>query len=97
MCGNLGFTRSHQVILDYGSYKKGRVIAKKLEQANIIVDCGVRLGLCELTRKGMKEKEIQEVAEFIKRVVKDDEKPSKVKSEVAKFAMEFQKVKYCFE
>jgi len=93
----LGYTKSHQVFLEYGGYKKGRVVAKKLEEANIIVDCGVRLGVCELTRRGMKEREMQKVAEFIKRVVSDGEKPEKVKLEVAKFAADFQKIKYCFE
>jgi len=96
-CSSLGFTRSHQVFLDYGGYKKGGVVAKILEEANIIVDCGVRLGVCELTRRGMKEKEMQKVAEFIKRVIKDGEKPQKVKNEVAKFVADFQKIKYCFE
>jgi glycine/serine hydroxymethyltransferase len=40
---------------------------------------------------------MQTVAEFIKRGVKDDEKPQKIKVEVAKFAAEFQEVKYFFE
>ena len=97
VCPNLGFTKSHQIIIDYDGYKKGRVIAKKLEKANIIADCAIRLGTCELTRRGMKEKEMLKVAEFIKRVVKDDEKPEKVKLEVTRFMTEFQKTKYCFE
>jgi len=97
VCSHLGFTRSHQVFLDYAGYKKGRVVAEKLEAANIIVDCGVRLGVCELTRKGMKEKEMQQAAEFIDTVVNGGENPQKVKHEVTKFVSEFQKVKYCFE
>jgi glycine hydroxymethyltransferase len=97
VCPNLGFTKSHQIIMDYGGYKKGRVIAKKLEKANIIADCAVRLGTCELTRRGMKEKEMLEVAEFIKRVIKDGEKPQKVKVEVIRFMAEFQKTKYCLK
>jgi len=97
VCPNLGFTKSHQIVIDYGGYKKGRVIAKKLEKANIIADCAIRLGTCELTRRGMKEKEMLKAAEFIKRVIKDDEKPQKIKHEVAKFVAEFQNIKYCFE
>ncbi len=97
MCPGLGFTKSHQVFLDYGGYKQGRAVAKKLEEANIIVDCGVRLGVCELTRRGMKEKEMQTVAEFIKRIVKDRERAEKVKSEVERFVAAFQEVHYCFE
>jgi glycine hydroxymethyltransferase len=97
MCSDLGFTKSHQVILDYGGYTKGRVVAQKLEKANIIADCRVRLGTSEVTRRGMKDKEMLKIAEFIERVVKDGEKPQKVRPEVAKFVSEFQKIQYCFE
>ena len=96
-CSNSGFTKSHQVFLHYGGYKKGREVAEKLEKANIIVDCGIRLGVSELTRRGMKEKEMQNVAEFIERVVKAGEEPQTVKPEVEKFVGEFQKIQYCFE
>jgi len=39
----------------------------------------------------------KKVAEFIKRVLKDSEKPKKIKLEVAKFVAEFQMIEYCFE
>lgn len=97
VCPNLGYTRSHQVFLDYGGYKYGRAIAQKLEKANIIADCGVRLGACEATRRGMKEKEMQQIAVLIKRVIMDKEKPAKVRKDSIKFAGEFQKIAYCFE
>jgi glycine hydroxymethyltransferase len=96
VCPSLGFTRSHQVFLDYGGYKKGRAIATRLEKANIIGDCGVRLGTCEVTRRGMKEQEMQEIATFIERVIKDKERPAKVKKDAIKLASEFQKATYCF-
>jgi len=95
-CSHSGFTKSHQVFLDYGGDKKGRVVAKKMEEVNIITDCGIRLGVCELTRRGMKEKEMQKVAEFIKRVIKDRETHRKLRSEVVEFVAEFQEIKYCF-
>jgi len=94
---NFGFTKSHQIFLDYGGYKKGREVAEKLEKANIIVDCGVRLGVCELTRRGMEEKEMQKVAELMERTVNAGEEPKEVKHEVAKFVGEFPKIQYCFE
>ena len=96
-CPSLGYTKSHQVFLDYGGYKQGRVIAQKLEGANIIADSGVRLGVCETTRKGMKEDEIERIAELIKRVIVDEEDPSQVKKEVTKLAGEFQEIEYCFK
>jgi len=94
---NYGYTKSHQVFLDYGGYKQGRRVAQKLEKANIIADCGVRLGVCEITRRGMKEKEMQEIAELIKRVVVDDEEPSVVKRDVIKLIKEFRGVEFCFK
>jgi glycine hydroxymethyltransferase len=91
-----GFTRSHQVLLDYGGYKQGLKVAKGLERANIITDCGVRLGTCEVTRRGMKETEMEQIAEFIKQVRVDKRDPNKVKQDVEKFAKKFQEIKYCF-
>jgi len=96
-CPSLGFTRSHQVLLDYESSEKSRKVAERLEQANIITDCDVRLGVCELTRRGMRQREMQKVAELLKRVIKDGERPQKVKPEVTRFVADFQEVKYCFE
>jgi len=96
-CSELGYTRSHQVFLDYGGYKQGRTVAQRLEKANIIVDCGVRVGACEATRRGMKKDEMGQIADFMKRIVTDNEEPHAVKADVVKFMAEFQKVHYCFE
>jgi len=76
----LGFTKSHQVVLDFGGYKQGKEIAEKLQRANIIVDCVVRLGTCEVTRRGMKEEEMAKIAELIKRTVLDGENPEIIKN-----------------
>ncbi|RLI16800.1 hypothetical protein DRO44_04930 [Candidatus Bathyarchaeota archaeon] len=97
VCPHLGFTRSHQVILNYGDYEKGRKIAEKLQEANIIVDCAVRIGTCEVTRRGMRESEMLKIAELLKRVIFDREDSEKIKAEVAKLCSEFQNVKYCFD
>jgi glycine hydroxymethyltransferase len=96
VCKHLGFTKSHQVLLDYGDYKQGRVVAEKLQLANIIIDCAVRVGTCEVTRRGMKEDEMMKIAELIKRTIVDEEQPEKIKKDVAKFCAEFQKLEYCF-
>jgi len=58
---------------------------------------GIRLGTSEITRLGMKESEMPEIAEFIKRVVIDRENVEKIKQDVAEFRKNFQKVHYCFE
>jgi len=96
-CPNLGYTRSHQVFLDFGGYKKGRTVAKKLEKANIIADCGVRLGVNEVTRRGMRREEMHRIAEFIDRAYKKGESPSEIKRDVVKFMKDFQEIHYCFK
>jgi glycine hydroxymethyltransferase len=58
---------------------------------------GIRLGTSEVTRLGMKESEMTEIAEFIKRVVIDKESVEKVKKDVAAFRRDYQKVHFCFE
>jgi len=97
ICQHLGFTQSHQTIVDYGDYDKGRAVAEKLQRSNIIADCVVRIGTCEVTRRGMKEAEMLRIAELIKRTVVDEEKPEAIKKEVAELSAEFQEVEYCFK
>ncbi len=58
---------------------------------------GIRLGTSEVTRLGMKENEMKEIAEFIKRAIIDKEDVKKVKADVAEFRKDYQKVHYCFE
>lgn len=58
---------------------------------------GIRIGTSEITRIGMKENEMVEVAELIKRIVIDKQDPKKVKPDVLEFRKDFQKVHYCFE
>jgi glycine hydroxymethyltransferase len=97
ICQKLGFTQSHQVIVNFGDYSRGRAVAEKLQRANIIADCVVRIGTCEVTRRGMKEREMLRIAELIKRTVVDEEKPEEIKKEVAKLSAEFQTIGYCFK
>jgi glycine hydroxymethyltransferase len=58
---------------------------------------GMRLGVAELTRLGMRESQMRQVAEFIKNVVVDKKDKKKVALEVKQFRKKFQKVHYCFE
>ncbi|RLG63506.1 serine hydroxymethyltransferase, partial [archaeon] len=57
----------------------------------------IRLGAQEVTRLGMKESEMEEIAEFVKRVVVDGEDPEKVGQDVAEFRKDYQKVHYAFD
>lgn len=58
---------------------------------------GIRLGVSEITRLGMKGSEMKEVASFIKDIVVDKKDPKKIKSKVTSFRKNYQKVLYCFD
>ncbi|MGA8912396.1 MAG: serine hydroxymethyltransferase [Nitrososphaeraceae archaeon] len=58
---------------------------------------GVRIGVPETTRLGMKQSEMKEIAHFIKRVVVDLQDPRIVAKDVADFRKQFQKVQYAFD
>jgi len=58
---------------------------------------GIRLGVSEITRLGMKKVEMQEIASFIKQVVIEKKDPKKILSKVKSLRKDYQKVKYCFD
>lgn len=58
---------------------------------------GIRMGSQEVTRLGMREGHMAEIAEFIQRIVIKKEAPDKVREDVAELRREFQKVQYCFD
>ncbi len=58
---------------------------------------GIRLGTSETTRLGMKESEMDAIAEFIHRVVMKEEDVKKVAADVAQFKRDYQKVHYAFD
>ena len=109
LCPDKGFTESHQVIVDVG---KGRAssLSIKLEEANIIVNpmplpwdeseeeaSGIRLGVQEITRLGMKEDEMTEIGRLIADVLLNRKSPSEVKHSVELLMEGYQKVRYCFD
>lgn len=58
---------------------------------------GIRLGVSEITRLGMKESEMAEIASFIKQAVIDKKSPKTLRSRVKEFRRRYQKVQYCFD
>ncbi|MFX1330242.1 MAG: serine hydroxymethyltransferase [Promethearchaeota archaeon] len=58
---------------------------------------GIRLGTSELTRLGMKESEMDAVAEFMTRLVIKGEKKEKIAADVSEFRKDYQKVHYAFD
>lgn len=109
---NHGFTSSHQVLIDVKEHGGGTLCVENLEKANIITSkqllpyesrdtvsdpAGIRIGTQELTRLGMKEREMDKVAELIKRVVVDKKNPDQVKLDTVELKKKFNRVKYCFD
>ncbi|MHA1124599.1 MAG: serine hydroxymethyltransferase, partial [Candidatus Heimdallarchaeota archaeon] len=66
------------------------------EGRNYLNPGGIRLGTSEITRLGMKEPEMKEIAKFMRRVVIDREDPKKVAKDVNDFRSQYQKLHYCF-
>ena len=58
---------------------------------------GIRCGVSEVTRLGMKEPEMKEVADLMTRIVVKGEDPRRVASDVSEFRRNYQKVHYAFE
>ncbi len=111
LCDHKGFTKSHTLAIDVQDQGGGETLVEAMEDANMIANknlmpwddvdsanepSGIRLGTQALTRLGMKEQHMDEVAEFIKRIIIDDEDPEKVNEDVKEFRKDFQKVKFCF-
>ncbi|MBE0517887.1 MAG: serine hydroxymethyltransferase [Thermoplasmata archaeon] len=109
LCEHLGFTESHTLVLDVEEFQGGAKVAKALEQANIIANknllpwdsnpvrpSGIRLGSQEVTRIGMKEGDMDVVAELIHQVVAKGADPDVIRNEVIEFKKGFTKVHYCY-
>jgi glycine hydroxymethyltransferase len=77
-----------QIASDYSKF------VKDLEEANIILDSAGRVGVNEMTRLGMKEGEMEQIAEFINDI-KEGRNSSIVRKEVVKFRLQYQDVRFC--
>jgi len=88
-----GYTKSHQVLLDYDLSRLGFYSAK-LEQANIIIDNGGRVGTSELTRLGYGATDIEEVADLICLVVLGKKPVDFIKKRVKTLVKQHQEPKY---
>lgn len=93
MCADYGFTSSHQVFLSIKDQKEIEDLTQRLEDANIIVDHGIRIGTCEATRRGMKPRDMDRVAELVVRVYKGED-PAKIGRLATKLRREFNSIAY---
>jgi len=108
LCAHKGFTESHTIAVNVAPYGGGAEAANLLERANMIANknmlpgdkssvkpSGIRLGAQEMTRVGMRESEMKEVAALIHRVVVKKESPEAVRKDVIALKRNFTKVRYC--
>ena len=107
-----GYTTTHQVIADVRQFGGGLEVAQKLAQANIITNknlipgdkaedwdhpSGLRIGTTEVTRLGMREKDMETIADFMTRVLVEQIGPENVVDNVIAFREPYQTVYYCFD
>jgi len=100
-----GYTETHQVIIRVKSFGPGEVIARRLEDNNIVTNyqalpddttflesSGVRIGVQEMTRFGMREKHFDELAGYVADVVIRNKN---VKDAVKAYRRNFLEMGYC--
>jgi len=100
-----GFTQTHQVLIRIKDYGNGMDVARKLEENNILTNyqalpddetflepSGIRMGVQEMTRFGMTEKDFDVLAGFVADVVLNNQN---VKENVKVFRRNFLEMKYC--
>jgi glycine hydroxymethyltransferase len=58
---------------------------------------GIRLGTSEITRLGMKESKMKEIASLMKQVIVDKKDDLLVAAHVKEFKTDFKKTQYCFD
>ncbi|VUT27545.1 MAG: Serine hydroxymethyltransferase [Candidatus Syntrophoarchaeum sp. GoM_oil] len=111
LCEPLNFTESHQVVVDVTECGGGSYTAERLEDSGIIANknilpsdkldpknpSGLRFGLQELTRIGMKTSEMIEIAEIIKLALIDKKDPFEIKKTVLELKNPFDTVCYSFD
>jgi glycine hydroxymethyltransferase len=103
------FTESHQVAVDVSELGGGNEVARILKENDIILNMnllpfeplervtnpsGIRIGVQEMTRFGMKAEEMERIAELIKKCLKES---CSVDNEVRELRKDFQKVHYSFD
>lgn len=107
-----GYTRTQQVIADVRQFGGGLEVARQLARANIITNknlipddkpedwdrpSGLRMGSIEVTRLGMREKDMETIADFMARILIEKAAPEDVMEDVVDFRLPYQTMYYCFD
>ncbi|MFP4611577.1 MAG: serine hydroxymethyltransferase [Thiohalophilus sp.] len=112
LCADKGYTRTHQVIANVKQFGGGLEVAHRLAEANVITNknlipsdgpenwdrpSGLRIGTIEVTRLGMREAEMETIADFIARVLIEGESTESVGRDVVDFRLPQQTFYYNFD
>ncbi len=107
-----GYSRTHQVIADVKQFGGGLDVAHRLAEANLITNknlvpgdrpedwdrpSGLRMGTIEVTRLGMREADMETIAEFFARVLVRNELVEMVGKDVEDFRLPHQTLYYNFD
>ncbi|MBN2621628.1 hypothetical protein JXB22_11155 [candidate division WOR-3 bacterium] len=100
-----GYTETHQVVIRISTHGKGMDLARRLEGNNIVTNyqalpddetfldaSGIRMGVQEMTRFGMKEKNFEELAELVSDCLA---KNTNVKDKTKALRSRFLEMHYC--
>lgn len=98
-----GYTETHLILVDVGNYVS-KAPGKLLEKAKILCSDDfsgaspqIRIGTPEVTRYGMKEKDMDYIAELFKRVLIDREDVNEVAKDVEAFVAKYQGLEFAFK
>ena len=100
-----GYTSTHQVVIRVSDFGDGKEIATRLEKNNIVTNyqalpddetfyhpSGIRMGVSEMTRFGMKEGDLANLARLLADIVINNKGNG---DEVAEYRSQFLKMDYC--
>lgn len=100
-----GYTSTHQVLIRVSAFGDGKEIATRLEKNNIVTNyqalpddetfyhpSGIRMGVSEMTRFGMKESDFDNLARLMADIIIHNKAAG---NEVAEYRARFQQMHYC--
>ncbi len=93
---HLDFTESHQILLDSPSFENSIDFRERASKMGVFIDAGIRLGTSEVTRMGMSELEMKEIADILAKIYYND-LSNEIIRRVKDLARIFKKPMYCFD
>lgn len=98
------FTQSHIILIDGDSVGGYLDACHKLMRCNICTNSRkgfgtevIRIGVQEVTRRGMKENDMKTIASFFKNILKDNIAAEKIKQDVINFNSQFNSIAFSFD